>query len=276
VTSERIEAHGGVDCLDVELPPMPQAASRVLDLLNQPDTTAEDLRRVIETDPGLTTAVLRLVNSALFNLRQHISTVNHAITLLGFLRLRSLTLATVVAGLKSIAPGSAADVRDRIWEHSVNTAIGARWLADKMSLAWSEEAFVCGLLHDCGRFLLLARQPHAYVALCEPGHPLPSSAQERKVLGVDHQELGSALLQRWNQAPQIIEVVREHHTEEPAGDHAQLVSVVALVDRVTEDGIRKGAYAAAERLGIESSSLSDLRHDLMKAAHEQRHELLTL
>jgi HD-like signal output (HDOD) protein len=276
VTLESTEVRGAADCLDVQLPPMPQAASRVLELLNHPETTAEDLRRVIETDPGLTTAVLRLVNSALFNLRQHISTVSHAITLLGFLRLRSLTLATVVAGLKSIVPGSAADVRDRIWEHSVNTAIGARWLTDKLSLAWSEEAFVCGLLHDCGRFLLLARQPHAYVALCEPGQPLPTSEQELKVLGVDHQQLGSALLERWNQAPQIIEVVRDHHGTDPSGSHAQLVSVIALVDRVVEDGVRKGAYEAAELLDIPADSLSDLRHDLMKAAHEQRHELLSL
>lgn len=276
MSSQTSEVVVGAECLDVELPPMPQAANRVLELLNHADTTAEDLQKVIETDPGLTTAVLRLVNSALFNLRTHISTVSHAITLLGFLRLRSLTLATVVAGLKSIVPGSAADVRDLVWEHSVNTAIGARWLADRQGLAWSEEAFVSGLLHDCGRFLILARKPHDYVALCNNGKQLPSSAQERSTFGSSHEELGSALLQRWNQAPQIIEVVRDHHEELPSGEHAQLVLIVTLADRLSQDRIDKAAEQAAKHLDIDADSLPELKRDLLDAAHTQRHELLAL
>jgi putative nucleotidyltransferase with HDIG domain len=255
---------------------MPQAASRVLDLLNSPDTTAEDLQRVIETDPGLTTAVLRLVNSALFNLRQRITTVSHAITLLGFLRLRSLTLATVVAGLKSIAPGSAADLRDRVWEHSVNVAIGSRWLADELGVGWSEEAFVCGLLHDCGRFLMLARQPHAYVALFENGGRLPTSIEESEQLGADHASLGGALLERWNQAPQIIEVVRGHHDAEPQGEHADLVRLVGLVDELVEAEPGEASKSAAEGLGIDADAVGDLRLGILRAALEQRQELLSL
>lgn len=270
------EVQLGTDCLDVELPPMPQAASRVLELLNDPDTTTEDLRRVIETDPGLTTAVLRLVNSALFNLRQRITTVNHAITLLGFLRLRSLTLATVVAGLKSVAPGSAADVRDRIWEHSVNVAIGSRWLAGELGFAWSEEAFVCGLLHDCGRFLLLADQPHAYVALCDDAAGLPAGAEEAECLGASHTDLGCALLTKWNQAEQLVEAVRDHHEEGPAGEHAELVRLVGLVDRLVEAEPDAAAEGSARALGMEGTELSGLRRKIIEAAAEQRQELLSL
>ncbi|MDQ7007259.1 MAG: HDOD domain-containing protein [Acidobacteriota bacterium] len=262
-----------------ELPPMPAAASKVLRLLNEKETTGEDLRKVIETDPGLTTSVLRLVNSALFNLPQRITTLSHAIMLLGFLRLRSLTLASVVAGLKELIPPAAAQARDAVWEHSVNVAVAARALSVKANLAWSEEAFVAGLLHDTGSMILLVCEPDAYVAMlqsCEG--ELPEPEQERERLGLDHQQVGRLLLGNWNLAPQLVAAVGGHHGDEfEESEHGALVALVALADRMMSHGTALEACGlAATRLGFDTAQLGQLRDETMETVHEERGELLTL
>ena len=261
------------------LPPMPQAAAKVLKLLNCQDTTAEHLRQVIETDPALTTSVLRLVNSALFSLPKQISTLSHAIMLLGFLRLRSLTLASVVAGLKDLIPPSVAEKRDRLWEHSVNTALGSRHLADRAGLAWSEEAFVAGLLHDVGRFVLLASRPEEYSDLLDKHQGgMPTGKQEIEALGENHEQVGGELMSLWNLAPQLVAVVSAHHGDQVAeGEHAALVSLVALADRLVDEiGVDEDPRPAAALLEIDEQELEVLSQEIRQVVREERGGLLAL
>ncbi len=261
------------------LPPMPRAAAKVLKLLNRPDTTAEDLRLIIETDPSLTTSVLRLVNSALFNLPKQISTLSHAIMLLGFLRLRSLTLASVVAGLKDLVPPQVAEKRDLIWEHSVNTALGARHLAERAGLAWSEEAFVAGLLHDVGRLVLLAQRPQEYAAFLDdfPGG-MPTSIEERKSLGESHEDVGGELLRQWNLAPQLIATVSSHHGSQVfEGEHAALISVVALADRVVDTiCVNEDPLPAAALLEFDEETLEAISDEIRLSVKKERGGLIAL
>ncbi|HHN75166.1 MAG TPA: HDOD domain-containing protein [Acidobacteria bacterium] len=262
-----------------ELPPMPAAASKVLKLLNEQETTGEDLRKVIETDPGLTTSVLRLVNSALFNLPQRITTLSHAIMLLGFLRLRSLTLASVVAGLKGLIPPAAAQARDVVWEHSVNVAVAARALSTRANLAWSEEAFVAGLLHDTGRMVLLVCEPDAYVAMIQAGEgTLPDPPQEQERIGLDHQQVGRLLLGSWNLAPQLVSAVGGHHGNDfQADDHGALVALVGLADRLMSMRPRlEEARQPAKHLGFDVDRLEELQQEIRETVHDERGELLAL
>ncbi len=263
----------------VDLPPMPQVAAKVLAALKGQDTTADDLHHIIEMDPAMTASVLRLVNSAMFNLPKQISTLSHAIMLLGFLRLRSLTLATVVAGVKNLVPPQAAEKRDRVWEHSVNTALGARHLAERAGLAWSEEAFVAGLLHDIGRLILLARRPDEYTALMDAtttGMPLPE--QEEAVLGENHEQVGAELLTRWNLAPQLSAAVGRHHGNRPTeGEHAALISLVALAERlVDEEGLTEDPQPAAEYLGYSVEGLETMADEIRATVREERPGLLAM
>ena len=262
-----------------ELPPMPDAAAMVLKLLSEPDTTAEDLQRVIELDPGLTTSVLRLVNSALFHLPRQISTLSHAIMLLGFLRLRSLTLASIVAGLKGLIPPAAAHTRDTIWEHSVSVALAARALAAKAGLAWSEEAFVGGLLHDSGRLLLLAYDPEKYASLLRSSAGcLPSPEEEKELFGVDHQQLGGLLLTEWNLAPQLVSVVGQHHGAVTLeGPHAALTALVVGADRLMEaDCSEEPPREALAVLGFDVDRMQPLAEEIREIVHEERGGLMSL
>ncbi len=260
------------------LPPMPQAAGRVLRLLEQQDTTADDLRRVIETDPALTGTVLRLVNSALFGMPRQISTLSHAIMLIGFLRLRSLTLTTVAAGLREMIPPDAAAERALIWEHSVDTALGARVIAERLGFGWSEEAFVAGLLHDVGRLVLLSFQVREYRGLVDPGRgALPTPEEEVALLGMDHEQVGRELLRRWRLAPQLVEVCGGHHGDAlPRGDHAELAAIVMVADRLLGSASREDPVPPAEALGLGAGDLDRLGEEVRREVADARSVLLAM
>ncbi len=278
MTSGRMVTPGALaDRMDA-LPPMPQAAGKVLRLLEQQDTTADDLRRVIETDPALTGTVLRLVNSALFGLPQQISTLSHAIMLVGFLRLRSLTLTTVAAGLKGMIPPDAAAEQALIWEHSVDTALGAKVIAERLGFGWSEEAFVAGLLHDVGRLVLLAFQVREYRGLVDPGRgSLPTPEEEVELLGMDHEEVGRELLSRWNLAPQLVEVCGRHHGDVlPEGEHRQLAAIVMVADRLLGSASHEDPAPPAEILGIGRDELSRLAAEVQREVADARSVLLAM
>jgi HD-like signal output (HDOD) protein len=257
---------------------MPRTAGRVLRMINDADANAESMGRVIETDPALAGAVLRLINSALFSLSQPVSALPQAIVLLGFLRLRSLLLATVAAGLRDLIPPSAAESRDLIWDHSVSTGLGARALAERLGYSWYEEAFVGGLMHDCGRLVLLGQRPLDYQLLLAKSAGLPGPAAERASMGVDHTEVGAALFRYWNQAPQLIDVAASHHVDGPiTGENAHLVAIVVLADHLLNPHADEDdAEFACGLLGIPTGDIRKLRIDIPRQVAEARSSLLSM
>jgi putative nucleotidyltransferase with HDIG domain len=262
------------------LPPMPRAAARVLALLRDPDASAEQMGRVIETDPALTAAVLRLVNSALFSVASPVTSLSRALVLIGFLRLRSLTLATVTAGLRDLVPPAAADSRDCIWEHSVNVALGARAIAGRLGFDWSEEAFIAGLLHDCGRLVLLARMTseyHRLVSSLQPG-TLPHPEEERSTLGLDHTEIGAALLRHWHLPEELAGLIERHHVEDVGADasNPELLAVVMLADRLLKTEPDPALVPPARCLNIAPGDLFKLGLEIPHEVAEARASLLAL
>ncbi len=259
-----------------QLPAMPHAAGKVLRLVNEPDATAEGLRQIIETDPALTAAVLRLVNSALFGLPKAVSTVSHAVMLIGFIRLRALTLTTVMASMKGSIPEDVAPERDLIWDHSVSSGLAARALAERQGLAWSEEAFVAGLLHDCGALVMLANHPEAYRSLVEKHGRLPLPAEEEEVFGFTHEQVGTLLLSEWNLAPQLIAVAGGHHGEaDLAGVHGALKALVVLSDRLLGENPEL-VTESCEVLGIDTGNLEDVRREILEEITRSRADLVCL
>jgi len=274
-TAESNDAKRLADSIS-QLPPMPQVAAKVLEMLESSTVTADKLRKAIEADPALAAAVLRLANSAMFSLPEQVTRISHAVTLIGFLRLRSLTLTTVLAGLKQTIPQRVADCRDTIWEHSVNVALAARSFAEKLTPSWSEEAFVCGLLHDCGRLALLVTRTDDYAGLMQGGE-LPTLDAERERLGFDHTVLGRELLKGWGLGEPLTTCVASHHDDssfdEPFGE---VVALVALADRSTCPAIEGDATRPAGLLGCDPELLEPLTEDVRLHVQEMRGELLSM
>jgi putative nucleotidyltransferase with HDIG domain len=193
----------------VTLPSLPTTVTRITELLNDPLSNLSDVANVIQTDPALALKTLRLVNSAYYGVGQRVDTVDHAVTMLGIKVIHNLAYTAAV--FETFERGSG-----ELLHHSVMTGIAMRSLIDHSScrgMIDPDEAFVFGLLHDVGKILInefLSKEAEK-ATLMSHASKIPIYEAERAVIGVDHAELGSRLIEKWGLSPQLGAAIAGHH-----------------------------------------------------------------
>lgn len=218
-----------------DLPPLPAAVVKIMQTINNPNTTAEELNNLIRMDQGLASKVLRIVNSAYYGLPKKVSTITQAVMILGFNTVRNLVMGVGAFGAfqqKTIPYGLN---REQFWEHSVGTAVCASVLAKRRLQRIrnaSEEAFIGGLLHDVGTLFLDCYFPVQYavsMAFAEQERR-PSLDAERLVLGIDHLFIGRKITEHWNFPSHLVAMVGNHHPCNFTEEHQEMVWVVHAGD----------------------------------------------
>lgn len=236
-----------------ELPTLPAVAVRVLQTTRDEASSAGDVVRLIESDPSLTTRILKLVHRADLGVRGEVNSVDRAVKLLGFEAVRSATLAVSVFDTFRPAvagPGASKFSREEFWKHCVAVACCAELLAIELGQLHGRrspfaiepgDAFVCGLLHDVGKVALDAALPKSFSRVVEAADLLRSNIAdvERQVIGIDHMVVGKRLAEQWNLPINVREVVWLHgHVPSalPATvQHPRLVSLVTLADALVRE-----------------------------------------
>lgn len=201
-----------------ELPPFSPILNRVLASLTGADASFVKLGDLIEKDTVLSGNLLHLVNSAAYARRGAISSVRHALSLLGIDKVRNAVVGMSIARMwnKMRMPASWSMARFNM--HSAAVAILSDLLAQRVVVTYPEGAFVGGLLHDVGSLLIavsLTGEHEQILQLTEPGARLRLEC-ERTVLGFTHAELSADALAFWNLPDPIRTAVRFHH--DPASD----------------------------------------------------------
>lgn len=214
------------------LPTLPAIVFQITSLLSNPNTSVQDLSKIISLDPSLTTTTLKLVNSAYYGFPRQISTINHALVILGFNEIRNITFA--VSTLRTFPEASVSEVfeREKFWQHSIECAFGAKVLAETLRYRISGEAFIAGLTHDIGK-IILEQYLHSYflkVIKIMQSEKLSMFEAERKALKITHAEIGAWLASQWNLPPEIEEAIKFHHTPEEAESSLELTAIVHLSD----------------------------------------------
>jgi len=218
------------------LEPFPGVAARVLEVAGRKDVVPSELIDLVQTDPGITSKVLKLCNSAYYGFQREIASLHEAGNLLGVTTLVNLVL-TSSAGKYFRDYGSARDrSMENRWEQCVSNAIGARLIATKHRLVDPERAYTAGLLENIGhlvldRFLDQALADIRSMALS--GTDLMEA--ERQVLGLHHAEIGARLSTRWSLPDVLVDVIRHHHSPELAGEGAPLAATIHLAEILTQD-----------------------------------------
>lgn len=227
-----------------ELPTLPDVAVRVLEITGRDDSSLADVVRVIESDQSLTARVLQLVHRADRGARSEISSVERAVSLLGFEAVRAAVLAASVFqtfGENKTEKGGQFD-RQAFWKHSLTVACCAELLSEKTPAKInSSEAFVCGLLHDLGKVALDAILPKSFNRVVEAADVLRGNIAdlERTLIGLDHLVVGKRLAERW-QLPASIRDVMWLHGQLPQAlpvtvQHPMLVNLVSLADLLVRE-----------------------------------------
>jgi HD-like signal output (HDOD) protein len=199
------------------VPAPSQTVSRILSLTQNPDCNLTAVAELIQRDGALTVQLLRQANSSLYATAHATSSVKDACVRLGIKRVRAAIINDhVVSGLgKACPPGFDAS---KYWQSALATSVAARDLCAKLMPSASEDAGTAGLLCDIGIGLLAYGISNDYKpVLTELAGSLTPKVEriERRVIGVTHSEIGSAILADWKLDQSVISAVRFHHEADP-------------------------------------------------------------
>ncbi len=213
-----------------DLPPLPAVVARIMETVNNPDSSAEELNRLISMDQGLASKVLRIVNSAYYGFPKRISTLTQAVVILGFNTVRNLVLGVSAFGLLSQKSMPYGLNRTQFWEHSVAAAIAGSLIAKKRlprQRSLADEAFIGGLLHDIGSLFLDSYFPVQYaVAMAFATREGKTSRDaEAMVLGIDHPTVGRRIGEHWNFPQNLVLIIGGHHEPMRHKDACELVLI---------------------------------------------------
>ena len=221
------------------LAPFPQVAMQVMKLGKNPDVTASDIVEVIQSDAGISAAVLREANSAMQGAQEPIGSIREAGNRLGTRRLMRLVMK---AGARDCFNGlgdSTSRTSRSLWTESVTTACIARFLARQEKWIDVDFAYTVGLVQNIGHIVLDRHlgserdKIKSRLGSVEAPDSDPDRALyiERDVLGVDHAELGAQLGQRWNFPHELVDAIRFHHDPEQSDENT---TVCHLAHRAEE------------------------------------------
>jgi putative nucleotidyltransferase with HDIG domain len=211
----------------------PDVWVKINDLVHDENTSAADMADVIQHDPGLTANILKVVNSAYYNLSRQVDTVSRAIAIIGTNDLYNLATALTAARVFSNIPCHLTSP-DIFWRHSIATGILARKLARQCSVIGSERLYVAGLLHDIGSLLIYSRMPElsSEVLMMANGDEEVLYQAENDIIGFNHAMVSAELLELWNLPVNLVFAVGYHHEPMRAESNIVDAAIVCIANHV--------------------------------------------
>jgi len=202
-----------------DLPPLPRAAMNLLPMLSNPAINAREIAKVVSSDPLLAAKILRRVNSSYYGLLDKVDSIQHAVMLIGFNNIRSITLRE---SFDSTIETHAIDelTANLLWGHSAAISLFAKHLSQKTPGVDPELASTAGLLHDIGLLVMMAleRQKLSDALKLSAKEYLPLCTAEERIFGYNHQVLGEMLCVKWNLSDELVGAIGKHHSPASGDD----------------------------------------------------------
>lgn len=258
-----------------DLPPMPQTVIKAQEVMRNPNSSFEDLSRVLETDQAVAAKVLKLANSPYYGMMGKVSSLQHASVVLGQKTLEELiTIAGTSGLLGGKLEGYGMDSGD-LWQHSMGVAFGSKLIAGKRHPALENDAFAAGLIHDAGKLALdpyVIERNAAFEAVINEGQENFTTA-EKRILGFDHSEIAFELCKTWN-VPQTLRTAIRYHHRPARSNGNELAFIIHAADALAMmsgmgaglDGMQYQVdEAALEFLGFKAEDISEVMTGLVEA-----------
>jgi HD-like signal output (HDOD) protein len=192
---------------DLEMPRMSSLASRILDIASDPNVDVDRIVDLVQADAFLAGKILSLINSAYFATRQEITSLRHAIVLLGLKSVGDLIFSVSVKMTVFKCP-EYESLMTRVWEHSVGTAVATEVIA-QMRGDGNEPGFMAGLMHDIGKPIVLTGIVEAEQQRMGGRHLGQNVAQV--LLDRMHAQVGGLLSRKWRFSDEIQGAIKDHH-----------------------------------------------------------------
>ena len=233
----------------LSLPSLPEVVVRLQKLVHDPASGMKDLGAVLAADPPLTARVLRIVNSAYYSLRVPVLDIKHAAAILGLDTLNSLVLQVGVIDLFGHQKQHPDFDPRELWTHSVLTArLAAEFPVRLMRHVNREEVYVCGLLHDIGKFVLFdhLREEFLEIQRISREQDRPSWRVEREILEFDHADVGGLVTARWGLPDKAIHAISNHHSAAVSAKGGELTLLITAANELAKQAEGKKNLKAVQ------------------------------
>ncbi|PCJ18210.1 MAG: hypothetical protein COB02_11520 [Candidatus Cloacimonadota bacterium] len=217
-----------------DLSTLPNIVFKILELTADKNSGAEDLVKVIQSDPSITAKILRMVNAPYYAIASEIYDVKKAIVRLGFRAVREISLTISVCDLFKSDSNIPGYKRLDLWEHLIGVAILSKMISERLKLSFSSQVFSAGLLHDIG--IILMDQYHhddfiKMMALFQKSERCMCLC-EKEVLSFGHEDLAYNAFKKSEIPTPILDVMKNHHDPRNSKDFTKLNSLVYIADKL--------------------------------------------
>ena len=234
------------------LPPAPRLLPELLTVLRHDNVDCSKVVELITFDPALTAKVLQTCNSTFFGASERVEDLQEAIARIGFNQIYRIVAAAIGERTLGAAQKGYGIARGELWRHSAVAAVAAQVIAHDLG---EEEnvPFTAALLHDIGKLVLAGAMEGARARMREETEENHQSLleAEKKILGVEHAEVGGRVLARWNFPDNLVAAVWHHHDPRKAAPHEHLAAYVYLGNMIAHllgHGYGHQAYALTGRI----------------------------
>ena len=219
-----------------QLATLPEIALQVMRVAEDPQSTGDDLNRVLSNDPTLSARVLKIVNSAYYGVRREVTSIGTAIAILGFGAVKSIAIAASLTRMFKAGTIAGAFEARELWKHSIAVATASRLLAARCKVVEPNDAFLAGLMHDIGIVVEMqsCREAFTEVVTAVVGEPsLGFRDAETRFIGANHEAFGEALCVTWRFPIALQRVTAYHHRPLELSDSVRaLTAIVHVADHL--------------------------------------------
>ena len=291
------EKYAGGDELKMEmlqkladLPAIPQVVFKAREIMADANSGIKDVVRVIETDQAITTKILKTANSVYYGMSGKVSTIQHALIVLGYKIIGEIiTLASSSGLLDKTLKGYGLGSGD-LWRHSISVGIGSRIIAKKKNSDLEETAFSTGLMHDAGKLVLdkyVLERKETFNEIMDHGRETFINAEQR-IFGFNHAEIGFDVCRHWGIPEDIALSIRYHHLPLKSKKN-ELAYIVSLADTIVNmadslatmggmgTGVETMMYMIDDRiikfLGIQEEEIKPIMDEIQESVKKLTQEI---
>lgn len=218
-----------------QLEPVPPIATQIMTLAKDPDSSSAEIADVILNDPALTANLLKTCNSAYFGFSRRVDSVTDAISLVGLDHIVQLVMLHGVSRNFKKEPEGYGLGEGELWRHAVSSAYVAKILANKFGIVQKQHLlYTAALLKDIGKLILgrFVAFSLEQINILVESQGLSFNDAEKQIIGMNHEELGALVGEKWRFSEKMIYIIRHHHLSDESARQDLETSLVYLADMI--------------------------------------------
>jgi len=257
-----------------KLPTLPIIFEKILETIDDPRSSANELQEIIKNDQSITAKILNMANSAYYGYSKRVSSLSRAVVILGFDMVKNIALSVSIFSMFPYKNSKSYFDKEKFWLHAIACGYLGKMIAEKTNYYEPDKAFIACLLHDIGKVVLDSYFGDDYhkAMKIKAKENISIREAEEKVIDLDHTEVGYFLGEKWDFPDELLSAIRYHHYPAEAPQQyssltylTYLTNIICQEEKIGEGGSILPIQIEPETfsvLKLEDSQLKKIRQDI--------------